>query len=254
MSNKFKLPTETVELPSKGILYPKESPLAQGKIEMKYMTAREEDILTNQNYIRQGTVIQKLLESMIVTEGIDYNDLLMGDKDAILLAARILGYGKNYDIRYTNRETGQSAPYTVDLTSFKEKPLEPEIENCNGTNEFTYELPASGNKLTIRLLTEGLDRQIESELDGLRKIQTKIVPEATTRLKYHILSVEGSYKREDVKEFVDNYLLASDARALRNFIARITPGLDLTFTYENDGYVEEGVQLPIGLDFFWPDA
>ena len=101
MSNKFKLPTETVELPSKGILYPKESPLAQGKIEMKYMTAREEDILTNQNYIRQGTVIQKLLESMIVTEGIDYNDLLMGDKDAILLAARILGYGKNYDIRYT---------------------------------------------------------------------------------------------------------------------------------------------------------
>ena len=254
MSNKFKLPTEVVELPSKGVLYPKTSPLAEGKIEMKYMTAREEDILTNQNYIRQGTVIQKLMESMIVTEGIDYNDLLLGDKDAILLAARILGYGKNYEIKHFNKDTGEVKPYTVDLTSFKEKPLEPEILESNGINEFTFTLPSSGNNVTVRLLTEGLEKQIENELEGLRKLKTKVVPEATTRLKYHITSVEGSTKREDIKDFVDNYLLASDSRALRNFVNRITPGLDLTFTYEDEEYVEEGVQLPIGLDFFWPDA
>ena len=91
----LKLPTEKVSLPSKGLLYPKDSPLASGEVEMKYMTAKEEDILTNANYIRQGIVIDKLLQSLIVTK-FDYNDLLVGDKNAILVAARILGYGKDY--------------------------------------------------------------------------------------------------------------------------------------------------------------
>ena len=92
MEQKHQFPTEEVTLPSKGLLYPKESPLSKGVIEIKYMTAKEEDILTNQNYIQKGTVIDKLLQSLIVTP-IDYNDLLTGDKNAILIAARILGYG-----------------------------------------------------------------------------------------------------------------------------------------------------------------
>ncbi len=90
MESKFKLPTETVDLPSKGLLYPEDSPLAKGTIEMKYMTAKEEDILTNQNYISDGTVIDKLLQSLIVTEGVNFNELLVGDKNAIMVAARIL--------------------------------------------------------------------------------------------------------------------------------------------------------------------
>jgi len=106
----FKLPTETVELPSKGLLYPADSPLADGKIEMKYMTAKEEDILTNQNYISNGTVIDKLLKSMIVTEGVNYGDLLVGDKNAIIIAARILAYGKDYVVDIKGKQT------TVDLT------------------------------------------------------------------------------------------------------------------------------------------
>ena len=97
----LKLPTEMVSLPSKGLLYPKESPLAKGEIEMKYMTAREEDILTNSNFIRQGTVIDKLLQSLIVTS-FNYDDLLIGDKNAVLIAARVLGYGADYSFKYTN--------------------------------------------------------------------------------------------------------------------------------------------------------
>ena len=97
--SKFKLPTETVELPSKGILYSEDNPLSSGKIEMKYMTAREEDILTNQNYIRQGVVIDKLLQSLIKSN-INYNDLLIGDKNAIMIAARILAYGSSYEFTY----------------------------------------------------------------------------------------------------------------------------------------------------------
>ena len=103
MENKFQFPTEVVDLPSKGLLYPKDSPLSSGTIEMKYMTAKEEDILTNVNYIQKGIVIDKLLQSLIVTE-VDYNEILIGDKNAILVAARILGYGKEYSINYLGRK------------------------------------------------------------------------------------------------------------------------------------------------------
>ena len=99
---KPKFPTEMVELPSKGWLYPEENPLSSGKVEIKYMTAKEEDILSNQNYISQGTVIDKLLQSLIVTK-INYSDLLIGDKNAILVAARILGYGQDYEFNYDGR-------------------------------------------------------------------------------------------------------------------------------------------------------
>ena len=100
MSSKFTLPTETVELPSQGALYPESSPLSKGTVEMKYMTAKEEDILTNQNYINQGIVIDKLLESLLVDKTINYNELLIGDKNAVMIAARILSYGSR---SYKNR-------------------------------------------------------------------------------------------------------------------------------------------------------
>ena len=118
--NKFKFPTEIVELPSKGLLYPEGHPLASGKVEMKYMTAREEDILTNQNYIKQGIVIDKLLQSMLITK-FDYSDLLIGDKDAIMLAARILGYGKDYSFSYYPEYSDNEEIITVDLTLLNEK-------------------------------------------------------------------------------------------------------------------------------------
>ena len=114
--SKFTLPTETIELPSKGLLYPKDSELAKGVVEMKYMTAREEDILTNQSYISKGTVIDKLLKSLIVSK-IDYKQLLIGDKNAIMVAARILGYGASYKFTYNEEE------HEVDLSSLDNKKL-----------------------------------------------------------------------------------------------------------------------------------
>ena len=126
---KNQFPAEEVTLPSKGLLYPEDSPLRNGIIEMKYMTAKEEDILTNQNYIANGTVIDKLIKSLIVTP-IDFNDLLVGDKNALLVAARILGYGKNYSFDY-NGETIE-----VDLTEIEDKPLDESLIN-KGKNEFS---------------------------------------------------------------------------------------------------------------------
>ena len=108
----YKFPTEMVELPSKGYFYFEGHPLSSGKVEIKYMTAKEEDILTSQNLIQQGTVIDKLLESLVVDKSIKLDDMLIGDKNAIMVAARILGYGKEYTFTYDDVEQ------SVDLTKF----------------------------------------------------------------------------------------------------------------------------------------
>ena len=244
--SKFKFPTEVIDLPSKGVLYPKDNPLSSGKIEMKYMTAREEDILTNQNYIKNGTVIDELLKALIVSK-INYNDLVTGDKNAIMLAARVLGYGKDYTFTYDGEE------HVVDLTSLDTKEFNTKgIEQ--GINEFHFTLPNSKTEITYKLLTHGDDAKIERELKGLKKINKKASPELSTRLKRMITSVDGETDTKTIREFVDNYLLAMDSRALREHIRLTQPDVDLTFEVEGpDGDVKE-IDIPIGLNFFWPDV
>jgi hypothetical protein len=251
-NNVFKFPTETVELPSKGLLYSKDNPLSSGKIEMKYMTAREEDILTNQNYIKQNTVIDKLLQSMIVTK-INYNDLLVGDKDAILIAARILGYGKDYPISAYNRETGNYEPVTVDLSKLKEKYLDELLMLKPQTNEFKFKLPHTDNEITFKLVTQQDEINIDQEIKALAKINPNVSPELTTRLKHIILSINGNYDKAVVRDFIDNGFLAKDSRAFREYIAKISPGIELKYAHTFDGGVEEDIVVPIGLDFFWPE-
>ena len=238
----FKLPTEIVDLPSQGKLYPKDHPLAEGKIEMKYMTAKEEDILTNQAYIRDGVVLDKLLQSLIVTK-FNYSDLLIGDKNAIMVAARILGYGKDYKFNYASEEQ------VVDLSQIEPLPLTDEVKKSE-SNEFSFKLPSSENIVTFKLLTHKDEKNIEQELKGLSKINKNSSPIVTTRLKHQILSVNGEDEKPKVREFVDNFLLAQDSRALREEIKRIGPDVDLTFFPEGS---DRRVDIPIGLSFFWPD-
>ena len=139
---KRKFPTEVVDLPSKGLLYPKDHPCSGGTIEIKYMTAKEEDILTSANLIKQGVVVEKLLESLIIDKSIKIDDLLIGDKNSILIASRILAYGKEYDVEIDGRKI------EVDLTTLKDIPLDESIVS-NGVNEFEFELPATKRKLTF---------------------------------------------------------------------------------------------------------
>lgn len=244
MEQKQKFPTEMVELPSKGLLYPKGSPLAEGKIEMKYMTAREEDILTNQNYIQNGTVIDKLLQSLIVTP-INYGDLLVGDKNAILIASRILGYGKDYEFEYGGEKQ------IVDLSLLQPKELEESLFK-SGENKFTFVTPASQAVLTFRLLTHADEQAIEQEIKGLKKLNKDSSAELSTRLKRMITSVNGDAEIKTIRDFVDNYLLARDSRAFREYVRQIQPDVNLKFYPENgpDG----GVDIPIGVTFLWPDA
>jgi hypothetical protein len=242
----FKIPTEQVTLPSKGLLYPKESPLSKGEIEMKYMTAREEDILTNANYLRNGTVIDKLLQSMIISP-IDYNDLLVGDKNAILIAARILGYGKDYSVIYNGVET------VVDLTQLSEKTVDESLFK-GGINEFTFTLPKSENTVTFKLLTHGDDQKIDAEIKGLQKVNPNSSTDLTTRMKYIITSINGDRDIKLIRDFVDNALLAPDARALRQYYNQVSPDINMKYIPSNEDYVGEGVELPISFNFFWPDA
>jgi len=242
MENKTSTPTEIVELPSKGLIYPESSPLSKGEIEMKYMTAREEDILTNQNFINKGTVLDELIKSLIVTD-INYNDLIVGDKNALLVAARILGYGKDYTFMWGGEE------HTVDLSALESKPLNENIFR-KGLNEFNFKLPASEIDITFKLLTGADEKKISSELEGLKKLNRNSSPELSTRLKYIITSVDGSRETKDIRQFVDTQLLARDSRALREYIKEVQPDIDLTFF--PDGR-DEKVSIPVGLSFFWPD-
>ena len=242
----FKIPTETVTLPSKGLLYSKESPLSSGQVEMCYMTAKHEDILTNRNYIINGTWLDKLLKSLIVSP-IDYNELLICDKDAILIAARTLGYGKDYTVLYNGKEQ------IIDLSKLEDKIFDISLFE-NGVNDFEFILPKTGNTVTFKLLTHGDEQKIEQEIKGLQKINPEVSPSLTTRMKYMITSVNGNREIKSIREFVDNALLAPDARALRNYYNKMSPNIDLKFIPNDEDYVGEGVGFEIGVDFFWPNT
>jgi len=245
MEQTQKFPTEVVDLPSKGKLYPKESPLASGTIEMKYMTAKEEDILTNQNYIEKGIVIDKLLQALIVDKTIDYNELLVGDKNALLIAARILGYGKDYEFEYAREKE------VIDLSLLDNKPLHQDIEKAS-ENAFNFTLPTSGTVITFKLLTHGDEQKVDQEVKGLKKINKESSAELSTRLKHMLLAVNGDSERKNVRSFVDNQFLARDSRAFRNYLRDFQPDVDMKFYPENGP--EGGIDIPIGVNFLWPDA
>ena len=240
---KFKFPTEMVELPSKGLLYPEEHPLRSGKVEMKYMTAKEEDILSNQNYISKGTVLDKLLESLTLNK-FNIADLMTGDKNAIFVAARILGYGKDYIFSYKGKD------YTVDLSVINNKPFDDSLVSPKGTFKFT--LPTSGITVEFKLLSDKDEEKIKQEIEGYKKINKDSYTGITTRLKYQVVSLDGDDNRINIIEFIDSYLLASDSRALRSYMKLITPDIDLSTKVTIDG-IEEDIDIPITLTFFWPE-
>ena len=244
--NKLNIPTEIVDLPSQGLIYPESSPLSSGKIEMKYMTAREEDILTNQNYISKGTVLDELIKSLIVSD-VSYEDLIVGDKNAVLIASRILGYGKDYEIMYNNQE------HTIDLSLLENKKIDEKLFT-SGKNEFDFILPHSGTNITFRLLTDGLDKEIDAEIKGLKKINKGSSPEISTRMKYLITSVEGDSSGKTIREFVDTYLLARDAKALRDHIGKFQPDIELKAQITNEFDELEEIDIPISINFFFPDS
>ena len=244
----FKFPTETIDLPSGGKLYPSDHPCSGGKIELKYMTAKEEDILTSQNLIKKGIVIDKLLNSLIVTPNMTADDLLVGDKNAVMVASRILAYGGNYKAQIINPNTGDKEEHEFDLTTCEFKDLPEDI--VYDKNEFEMILPITKVNISYKLLTGKEEAAITQELKSLQKIGQNA--EVTTRLKHVITSVNGESDKSVIINFVEN-MLSKESLYLREQIAKINPDIDLTQEVELGGETVS-LDIPMTVEFFWPKA
>ena len=243
----YKFPTEIVDLPSKGHFYVQGHPLSSGKVEIKYMTAKEEDILTSQNLIQKGVVIEKLLQSLIVDKSIKVEDLLIGDKNAIMVAARVLGYGKNYQFTYDGEEQ------SCDLTSLEAVDID-YSKFPRGKNQFEYKLPNSERDITFKLLTGADENEIDKEIKALEKISKEQGFELTTRLKYMITSVDGKSEPSYINNFVENEFLSVDSFEFRKYLSSITPDMDMSTTITDSNGKEQVITVPITVRFFWPSA
>lgn len=242
--------TELVKLPSKGLLYDKEDPLHLGTVEMKYMTTKEEDILSNRSYISSGVVLDKLFQSMLITK-FNYDNLLLGDRNAIMISAAIYGYGATYNT-HVIRENGTKQPVSVDLSAIKHKEIDESLI-VPGTNRFKFELPLSKDVVEFQLLTVGLQRQIEQSLANERKYGGKEEKNLTTRLRYMICAINGSEDKGKISKLIDN-MRVTDSRALREFIGKVQPDVNLEIEVIDE---ETGqpfrAEITLGLDLFWPD-
>lgn len=248
-------PTEVIELPSQGKLYPEGHPLSKGTVEIKYMTAREEDILASQNLIRKGVVLDKLFESVVVEEGLDIGDIFIGDKNAILLATRVLGYGAEYNVEVTDPSTGELQKVSIDLSKIQTKDID--FGKLNSENRYQFELPLSKKNIEFKLLTHKDELDINAEIQALQRLVPKgqegISQDVTTRLRYMITSVDGNDDRGFINKWVKNSLLARDSRALREFIRVFTPDLNLKYEFTSDITGEtEALDIPFGVGFFYP--
>jgi hypothetical protein len=218
---------------------------------MKYMTAKEEDILTNMNLLRKGTAIEEALKSLIKSP-INYEDLLIGDRNGLMIAARILGYGKDYTFKYKN-PNGEDENITIDLQDLTYKEID--FTLFSNKNEFEFVLPFSKNTLTFKLLTVADDKRIDEEMKGLKKALGSDAGVLSTRLKHQILSINGDYSTKSIRDFVDHgYLLAKDAIELRRYIAKITPDIDTSISFTTNDGTEVEMDMPMTAEFFFPGS
>lgn len=246
-----KFPTEIIDLPSKGYFYPEKSPLSSGTVELKYMTAKDEDVLTSQNLIAKGIVLDVLLANLMIDKKIKVSDLLIGDKNALLIAARVLAYGKNYEFELVSPVTGEPTTHNLDLTSLKDIPVD-FSKLPKGKNEFEFSLPTSKRVIKYKLLTSGDVDDIDREAKSLNKI-SDIDRTLTTRLKSMIIEVDGNTEKQTINNFVDNEFFAVDSLAFREHIVDNTPDIDLEISVDIDGEEVE-VAVPMTVQFFWPSS
>ena len=245
----FVVPTEFVDLPSQGRFYPEGHPLhGQDSIEIKQMTAKEEDILTSRTLLKKGVALERLISSLIVDAAIDPKTLLIGDRNAIIIAARVSGYGNDYSTKIQCPACEAKQTYTFNLNSAHvyhgedNENLRAKI-NANGT--ITCRLPKTQVEVVARLLT-GKD---EKSITSIVKSDNQI----SKQLETLIVSVNGDSSREAIK-YVANNIPSMDSRHLRMAIKKATPNVDLTqeFSCTECGHTQE-MEVPLTADFFWPD-
>ena len=243
--------TEIISLPSQGKCYSEDNPLSKGTLEIKYMTAREEEILASQSLVKKGVVIDKLFESIIVEKDVNIDDIILGDKNAILLATRVLGYGPEYKIEMTD-SLGEPQSVTIDLGAVQTK--EVDVELLSSENRYEFTTPFGKNKLEFKILTHGDEKKIDADIKALQRLNKgSVSAELTTRYRFMILSVDGNSDTQSITSFINNKFITRDTKAFREYIAEITPDINMEFDFEDEQTGETEVRsIPMGVGFFWP--
>ena len=250
----FSLPTAIVPLPSRGLVYP-DGPLHMAEsIDIRAMTAREEDILMNRSLVRKGTVISELIKSCLVNKDIDVNSLISGDRNALMIAVRITGYGSDYSPKVTCPSCESQQDFSIKLEDLPVKELDLNKLHQVGTcqNAFEVSLPRSKKTVVFRFLTGKEEEKILQDLEAKRKkgiVQENLV---TTKLMNSIVSVDGNTSRGFINQFCQ-YMPAADSLKLRRTLDECEPGIDMTsdFLCNSCGH-QEVLSIPLGVEFFWP--
>jgi hypothetical protein len=250
----FEIPVESVPLPSGGAIYPQDSALHNAKtIDIRAMTAREEDILTSRALIKKGTVISSLLQSCIVEKGVEPSKMIVGDRNAVMIALRITGYGSEYEGEVDCPSCGAKSKQSFDLSSLSIKPLQIEPSRP-GENVFEFFLPVSKKTVQFKFLTGADEEEILVMQERKKKLGGNADSFVTTRLHFALVSVDGKTDRSLIASFVRS-MPARDSLALRTFIDENEPGVDMSVEFECPSCGETSeVSMPIGATFFWPNS
>ena len=247
-----KFPTEIVPLPSRGLCYPVGHPLTSGKVEIRYMTAKEEDILTNNNLLKAGRALDVLYESLLVGNGegepVNIDEMLTGDKSALMLATRLLGYGNEYTAVLTDLE-GEKFEHIIDLNELKVKEIDYSL--FKNSRELKYKLPMSNIDVVFKLRTSKEDAVLARTISQNQKAGK--MSAITTTLKHTIVEVDGNRDEKFIHTFIDTQMLAKDSLSLRAYMATNSPDYDLTvFVDRPDKGIQTNMAIPIDVNFFWP--
>ena len=249
----IEIPVESVPLPSRGVIYKSASLFGKETLDIKPMTAKEEDILTSRAYIKNGSVISKLIQSCLSEDSIDPDDLISGDRNALLIALRITGYGADYELELSCPECGKTNKSSFDLTTLPIKRLVVDPVEI-GVNEFEVVLPVTKKTVIVKFLTGKDEREMMIITERKKKNGLNTESAITDRLNRSIISIDNIADKNKISMFVKN-MPVRDSLALRRFLDKHEPGVDMkshmTCTHCHE---ESEVDLPIGASFFWPDA
>jgi hypothetical protein len=250
---KIPTPAEAVPLPSEGNVYPAGSPLHGAQfVEIRAMTAKDEDILTSRALIKQGKVVDALLKSCVLTKGLDVEDMLAGDRNALIIGIRVTGYGSDYTATVECPQCEAKSEHSFNLSKLPIKPLTGKPLSV-GHNAFAFTLPRSGKKVVFKIPTGRDQTELTAALDQIRK-STGLANEriVTTSLHSQILAIDDVTDRNVLQAMVES-LPAQDSRALRKHMAEIEPGVDMKQTFICQSCAAESVvEVPLGTEFFWP--
>ena len=250
----FEIPVESVPLPTHGLVYPSDSPLhGLETVEIRSMTAREEDILTSRALIKKGTVITNLLQSCVVDKRVDVQRMLSGDRNAIMIALRITGYGAEYTAEVDCPSCGDRSKHEFDLSALPIKDLQIQPVEV-GMNLFEFQLPVTKKNVRFKFLTGADEEEIMTIQERKKKSGAQADSLVTTRLQFSIVAVDGKTDKSLIASFIRS-MPARDSMTLRQFIDKNEPGIDMKQFIDCSACGESSeVRMPLGASFFWPEA